>query len=84
MVSRTPKKPTDPPTTGYPGLFSTCLKYSGFLTVHPAPKLSCRSAGGGVRRGALVRWDDIVLDICDKEKCILLRTASSRVFSVTV
>jgi len=84
MVLTTLKKLTDSPTTGYPGLFSASLKYSGILTVHPAPKLSCRSTGRGVRRGALVRWDDIVLYICDKEKCILLRTASDRVFSVTV
>jgi len=84
MALRKLKKLTDPPTTGYPRLFSARLKYSGIVAVHPAPKLSRRSAGGGVRGGALVCWDDIVLDICDKKKCILLRTTSNRVFSVTV
>lgn len=84
MASRTLKKLTDIPTTGYPGLFGASLKYSSILTVHPAPKFSGRCAGVGVRGRALVRWDDVVLDIGDKEKRILLRTRSNGVFSVSV
>ena len=84
MASRTPEKITDAPKTGYPGLFDARLKYSSILTVHPAPKFSGRRAGMGVRGGPLVCWDDIVLDIGDQEKHILLRTKSNGVFSVSV
>lgn len=66
--SEDPAKLTDIPTTGYPRLFDAHLKYSGILTVHPAPKFPGRRASIGVRNRALASRNDIVLNICDEEK----------------
>lgn len=77
-------KPTAIPTARYPGLFNARLKYSSTLTVHPAPKFSGRRAGIGVRGGALMRWDNIVLNIGDEEKQVALRTSFDGVCSEMV
>jgi len=54
------------------------------LTVHPTPKFAGRRVGIGVRSGALVRWEDIVLNVGDEEKYVGLETRSDRVLSVRV
>jgi len=78
------EKLADIPATWYPGLIGSCLKYSRILAVHPAPKFSGRRADISVKGCALVRWDDIILDICDEEKQVVLKARSSWVFSVSV
>jgi hypothetical protein len=56
----------------------------GILTVHPAPKFSGRRTSIGVRNGALMRWDDIVLDIRDEEKQVEFEAKPNGVLSVSV
>lgn len=55
------------------------LKHSSVLAVHPASKLSGGRGGTGVRSGRFVSWDDVVLDIGDEEKKIMLKTRAGGV-----
>ena len=84
MGPRAPIGLTNIPTARYPGLFGACLKYSSVLTVHPAPKFSGRRADIGIGGGTLVGWNDIILDISDEEKHVVLEAKSDGVSSVTV
>ena len=79
-----PRKLTNTPTTWYPRLFGARLKYSSIFIVHPTPKFSGGCADVGVRGGTMVRRNNVVLNISDKEKQVLFKIEFKGMLSVNV